>query len=258
MTAARNFPMNTNTKHANAGFSLVELMVALVAGLIVSSAVVAFMMSSFKSNAEYVQSTRLTQELRNSLDLVTRDVRRAGYNEKAMASLGTGSASPFSPMLVDTANKCIIYAYDRANGTCAGANGNGCVDLDTGEVRAIRRKVVTFNNVSVGVLEFAESASGTRPTCTGASATYTTFPPTCNTTSHWCALSDPSVINITDFALTDSSQDAGTQIRLRDVGITISGQLANSTSFTRSVNSSVRIRTDCFKPTSGYNCNVSP
>jgi prepilin-type N-terminal cleavage/methylation domain-containing protein len=92
MTAGRNFPMNN--KNASAGFSLIELMVALVAGLIVSSAVVAFMMSSFKSNAEYVQSTRLTQELRNSLDLVTRDVRRAGYNEKAMASLGTGTASP--------------------------------------------------------------------------------------------------------------------------------------------------------------------
>ena len=35
----------------NLGFSLIELMVALVAGLIVSYAVIAFCMSSMKSNA---------------------------------------------------------------------------------------------------------------------------------------------------------------------------------------------------------------
>ena len=57
-----------------AGFSLVEMMVALVAGMIVVAAVIAFMMSSFSSNAEYVRSTRLTQELRNTLDLATRDM----------------------------------------------------------------------------------------------------------------------------------------------------------------------------------------
>ena len=35
-----------------AGFTLVELMVALVAGLIVSAAVVAFLLSSMRSNGE--------------------------------------------------------------------------------------------------------------------------------------------------------------------------------------------------------------
>ena len=37
------------------GFSLVELMVALVAGLVVSTAVVAFTLSTMKSNGEYIQ-----------------------------------------------------------------------------------------------------------------------------------------------------------------------------------------------------------
>ncbi len=44
-------------------------MVAMVAGMIVSAAVLMFFFSSMKSNGEYVQSTRLTQELRNTLDL---------------------------------------------------------------------------------------------------------------------------------------------------------------------------------------------
>ena len=45
---------------SNRGFSLIELMIALVAGLLVSGAAVLFLMSSMRSNGEYVQSVRLT------------------------------------------------------------------------------------------------------------------------------------------------------------------------------------------------------
>ena len=57
-----------------AGFGLVELMVALAAGLLLSTAVIAFMLSSMRSNGQYVQSVRLSQELRNTLDFLTRDL----------------------------------------------------------------------------------------------------------------------------------------------------------------------------------------
>jgi Tfp pilus assembly protein PilW len=232
-----------------AGFSLVELMTALVAGMIVSAAVVTFTMASFRSNSEYVVATRLSQELRNSLDLVTRDLRRAGYNENALGSIASGNTSPFSKMLIS--GECILFAYDRANGT------PGAIDVDNGEVRGIRRSSVTFNGNTVGVIEYAESASGTKPTCTGGTATYTTFPPACNSTSHWCALSDPSLLNITALTLTNNGANIGSNIELRQIGVTISGQLANSTTFTRSVSSKVRVRSDCYTP-SGYNCATSP
>src|SRR5690242_20718020 len=121
-----------------AGFSLIELMVALVAGLIVSAAVVAFTMSSFRSNGEYVVSTRLTQELRNSLDLVMRDLRRAGYDEGALGLLATGQMSPFSSMSVDVDAECILYGYDRKSDD-AGLYQPGVVDVNNGEVRGLRR-----------------------------------------------------------------------------------------------------------------------
>lgn len=54
------------------GFSLVELMISLAIGLIVVSAVLAFTLSSLTANSEYVQSTRLSQELRNSMDFISR------------------------------------------------------------------------------------------------------------------------------------------------------------------------------------------
>lgn len=244
----------------SSGFSLIELMVALAAGLVVSGAAVAFLMSSFKSNGEYVQSTRLTQELRNSLDLVSRDLRRAGYDDDALKYLSTGAISPLAKMHLEdpaTDDSCIIYAYDRDGGEA------GQIDLDQGEVRAVRRRDRTFNGRTVGVIEYAESddtGGGLRPTCAGASPVYTSYPPACNGASLWCALSDPATLSITSFSITNDGTTLGSgteQMQIRSLDVSIQGQLAGSTEFTRGVSTRVRVRADCLDPTI-TNCNNSP
>lgn len=239
------------------GFSLIELMITLVAGLIVSGAALAFLMSSMRSNGEYVQSTRLTEELRNSLDLASRDLRRAGYDDDALKYMATGALSPLSKIrLVNggAANSCIIYAYDRAGGVA------GQVDLDRGEVRALRRVTATVNGVAnVGIIEYAESTGTTRPTCTDASATYTSYPPAC--AGLWCALSDPATLNITAFTITDQSPAAlgtGTnQLLIRNFLVSVTGQLVGSSDVTRGVSTRVRVRSDCVDPTIS-NCGATP
>ena len=252
------------TSRAQSGFSLVELMIALVAGLLVSGATVAFLLSSMKSNGEYVTSTRLTQELRNTMDLVTRDLRRAGYNNDTMSFLVPGSVNPFASVFVkddsptgagnEDLDGCIIYAYDSAT-------AEGVLNLGAGEVRGIRRVVATMPDGStVGVLEYAQSAGTARPACgTEATPTYTSFPPACH--SLWCPLSDPSKINITQFQVLQTlSNTVGTppeEIRVRDLNIVLQGQLVGTTDVTRGMRGGIRIRTDCFKPTIS-DCNVSP
>jgi prepilin-type N-terminal cleavage/methylation domain-containing protein len=267
MRAMSQRASNMNLPATNArGFSLVELMVALAAGLIVSAAVVAFLMSSFRSNADYVVSTRLTQELRNTLDLVSRDLRRSGYDEYSVSGMATGRISPFSHVrLCDAAGACVgdataptppltcvIYSYDR-NGSHPGA-----LDVDNGEVRALRRKLVTAANglTNVGVIEYAVSTGTTKPTCTGAGPDYTTFPVTCNTTTTWCALTDPTKMDITSFVLTDSGANTG-GVKLRDIGIDMQGRPAGTNQYIRGVHTSVRIRSDCFD-TSLASCSLSP
>jgi type II secretory pathway pseudopilin PulG len=243
------------------GFSLVELMVALVAGLIVTGAVMAFTMSTMKGNSEYVRSTRLTQELRNSLDLVTREIRRAGYDESALGHLSTGTSSSFTPILLATAispattpasYQCIVYSYDRG-GTIGGAP-----EIANGEIRALRRVTATVSGRTVGIIEYGVSSGSSKPQCNDASATYTTYPPTCNGT--WCPLSDPAVLNITQLSFVDNRSLVGVapnQVWLRDIGVNIQGQLAGSTEFTRGVKSNVRVRSDCFGSNMG-NCSISP
>ena len=255
---------DVRTRGGAAGFTLVEMMVAIVAGMIVSLAVVAFMMSSMRSNGEYVQSTRLTQELRNTLDLIVRDVARAGYNDDALAYVSLPNTSPFSPMFIKDVTPfvvpgtaasyanadidgCIIYAYDRTfpNGQAAAAGTAGEIDVDNGEIRGIRRIVSN----GVGVLEYAESTSGVQPACNGASADYSTNPSTCNTATGWCALSDPTRVDITRFMVIDKGNDVATSMRVRDLGIFLEGRPVNVTDYVRAISSDLKVRADCLAGT---------
>ncbi len=274
-------------QNSSRGFTLIELMIALVAGLIVSYAVVAFTMASMKSNAEYVQSTKLTQTLRNTLDLVVRDLRRAGYDDAAVTRLAGGAdspavgTSPFTAMLLDNSNpsptngSCIIYAYDRPAGTL----GPGKLDIDTGEVRGLRRVQITPTGATapVGVIEYATSA-GSKPTCGGATAVYTSYPPTCNSTSLWCPLTDSATINIQQFSISEPAPTSPivglnpSAIRIRNLEVAISARLVGdsgtlladgtyltgvSTSYARGVQATVKVRSDCVKSTVA-NCILSP
>jgi Tfp pilus assembly protein PilW len=254
------------------GFSLVEMMVAIVAGMIVSLAVITFMMSSMRSNGEYVQSTRLTQELRNTLDLIVRDVSRAGYNDDALSYVSLPNTSPFSPIFIkDTGSTvtpgtaatyvnadidgCILYAYDRThpNGASAAAYRPGKVDRENGEIRGMRRKVVN----GIGVIEYAESATGVTPACNGATGDYSTNPATCNAASGWCPLSDPTRVDITRFMVIDKGNDVATTMRVRDIGLFLEGRPVNVTDYVRAISSDVKIRADCVAPTTS-GCAVAP
>lgn len=269
-------PVRRSSRAAR-GFSLIELMIALVAGLIVSYAIVAFTMASMKSNAEYVQSTKLTQSLRNALDLVVRDLRRAGYDETAVTRLAGGSTnsnignSPFTKVLLDntspspTNGSCILYAYDRTGGT------GGTLEKDNGEIRGLRRVVVTPSNTGsqVGVIEYAVSKSGvSKPTCSDATATYTSYPPACN--GNWCPLTDASTINIRAFTITQTATSVGTDptaVAIRTMQVEVAGRLVGddtvsylngvSASYRRGLRATVKMRSDCINPTIS-NCNASP
>lgn len=256
-------------RRVTAGFSLIELMIALVAGLIVSGAVLAFTVSSLRVNSEYVRSTRLTTELRNSLSFISEDLRRAGYDENSMNYVsrpaGFTGFSPFSAMQIvnpGASNGCVVYAYDRLP-----ANP-GTLDLDNGEVRAIRRVQRTVNGQPVGVIEFAESFGTTKPACDGAQPDYTSYPPACNTSSGWCALSDPRTVDITSLSFNRPSAGFFTQtgtggnpgLQLREVAVDIQGQLIGQESDTirRGVNAVVRVRADCVRADPGTKCTAVP
>jgi type II secretory pathway pseudopilin PulG len=243
------------SKQRNLGFSLVELMVALVAGLLVTTAVVAFALSSMKSNGEYVQSTRLTQELRGTMDLVTRELRRAGYDEYALKYMATGDASPFSRLLLANANadgswSCVVYSYDRKDGV------PGTRDTSNGEIRGMRWASRNVNGANVGVMEFAESSGANGVACDGDSPDYSKYPPACDADSNWCSLSDPRVLDITKFGIVDA-RTLVNGVQVRDLDVSMIGGVAGKADVSREIRSTIRVRSDCYDETTA-NCSTSP
>lgn len=258
----------TQSRRAARGFSLIEMMVALVVGLIVSGALLAFTISSVRANAEYVRAARLTQELRTVGQFVDSELRRAGYDEDSLEYVAGTTAtqfSPFSPILLDTTAgaNCVIYAYDRSPGT------GGSIDDDNQEVRGIRRGTATINGQDVGVVEVAESSGTVTPACDGAAPDYAKFPVACNAGSGWCAFSDPHTVDVDTFTISDGG-DAGnshgaqditstgyTPMRLREYKVTLTGHLASDADVSQTLSFNVKVRANCLRELV-TNCDAVP
>lgn len=61
------------------GFTLIELMIAMIISLIVVGATITMFVLILKSNTDNLKMIRLTQEMRSVMSLITRDIRRTGY-----------------------------------------------------------------------------------------------------------------------------------------------------------------------------------
>ena len=115
-------PMNTHERNAaQAGFSLIELMVAMVLGLIVIGAVIALVLSMMRANNQTIAATRLTQELRAVAALMASDLRRAGgvVDPLTVATANNGNPNnPFAAITIPAApnNTCIQFGYSNPVG----------------------------------------------------------------------------------------------------------------------------------------------
>lgn len=261
------------------GFGLVELMVSIVPGLVVSGAAVAFVLSSLNSNTAFVRSARLNQDLRSNMDFVNRDLRRAGYDENALKyialSASNNAVSPFATMKIvreAADNSCVIYAYDSKAAAVSGVGGPGKVDAAAGEVHALRRMTRTIGGRLVGVMEVAQtSAAVATLDCDGDGPDYANYPATCNDATGWCPLSDPMQIDITRFRIVDASlwtppSAAANGSKVRDLDLAMGGVLIGADEVAREVQSSVRMRAECLRPvaasatpdTTGTLCDTAP
>lgn len=120
------------------GFSLVELMVAMVIGLFVAAIVATMYVSIIRANSTTVQLSRLNMDMQAALDIIARDIQRTGYASGAEAALerdstGNPTSSAASSAVhtamftahdaggssIDLTNACILLRYD--------ANGDGVI-----------------------------------------------------------------------------------------------------------------------------------
>ena len=117
-------------KKQQQGFSLIELMVSMVIGLVVTGAVVAFIASMMRANTQTLSATRLNSELRTSAEVVSRELRRAAFVLDPIEGIGTGcrtsagasGTAPLCPFLavrgitISNAGACLQFVYQVPNG----------------------------------------------------------------------------------------------------------------------------------------------
>ncbi|MFS8064084.1 MAG: PilW family protein [Luteimonas sp.] len=139
--------LNNTGRVGARGFSLVELMVALVVGLIVVGAVLALVVSIMKSNRQTLQSTRLNQELRATMAVIASDLRRGRSVTDPLTIAKRTGGNPYKAVDTSTAN-CVRFGYD-------GAIGGAC--------RVIRS--------ASGSIELAAAAPDSSGNCTTTSCT---------------------------------------------------------------------------------------
>ncbi len=114
----RNRHLTPPQRTRAAGFTLIELMVALVLGLVVIGGVMGVFMSTYQANAQNIKSIRLNEEMRAVVALMSRDIRRAG--SKTIDWTGTAWHVTANPM--STANAWVVS-------NMTGAPANSCVRL---------------------------------------------------------------------------------------------------------------------------------
>jgi len=91
------------------GFSLVELMIAMLLGTLALGTLLTVFASTVSTNKTILENIHLHQELRIILDIMTRDIRRTGYWAHAENS-PINTPNPFG--IVELTDTCIRYSYD--------------------------------------------------------------------------------------------------------------------------------------------------
>lgn len=222
------------------GFTLIEIMVSLLIGFIVIAATLSLYITSIRGTSNIAQSARLNHDMDSALALMVNDIRRAGYWGGAMI----GSDSRDNPFTVSgttdlqiPAADCVLYTYD-ANGDSAvdaneyygfrvnnsniqmrssniGCNDNGWESLNVNEGNA---------KVNITALTLTESYKCLRKRNDTADATFDTT----------CADAVTAGNIITDDRV----------IETREIDITLTGEVDQDNTVTKTVSGQVKIRND--------------
>lgn len=209
-----------NRRKSQFGVTLIELMVALAISLVVLAAASSVYLTSLRLENDNLNLARLTQDMRSMVDVMVRDIRRAGFvssdpglNQAALRD--NPFFGPAADIRVHWGGACIVYAYNRDDDT----NGDGVSDevppvVDSNEYLGFR--------LNAGRLEMRQSGS-TNADCDNGS---------------WIALSGPKVeVTALNFVLLSSSVNVTSMISDRDHDGCMDGDDANPDSFSSSCRS---------------------
>lgn len=122
------------------GFTLIELMIGLLVGLIVLSAVIYTFLSTLRSSKDIVNSARLNKESSTLGDLISGELRRTGYYPVSLVVSGSDIGFGAGRQDLYVSPNCVAFSYydDRiASVADRGFYWNGSNAISYGSVAAL-------------------------------------------------------------------------------------------------------------------------
>ncbi|MBE0469476.1 MAG: prepilin-type N-terminal cleavage/methylation domain-containing protein [Methyloprofundus sp.] len=236
--------IKANNIKRNNGLTLIEIMIALLLGLIVIGGALSIYIATIRSSTDITNSARLNYDLDSVMQLMVNDIRRAGYWGGAV----TGSDAQTNPFTIGAANiqipvdSCILYTYD--------ANGDGVVGTEHTEYYGFK--------LQDGRIQIRSSkAAETKTDCTG---------------TGWETITDENKVNITSLTFSDNnskcfnsttkklyapagedkscpatavagfSTAGDTLVETREIAITLTGNVVGDAPVTKSLTANVKVR----------------
>lgn len=98
-------------EHLQNGFTLIEMMISITLATIAMSSMISVFVNNVKSNGDSISQVHLNQELRAVMDVMSRDIRRAGYWSNAVYG---ATSNPFQTLAINASTNCITYDYDTS------------------------------------------------------------------------------------------------------------------------------------------------
>lgn len=208
------------------GMTLIEMMIAAVISLVSIGIMLVLVGNTLRSGTDTIRMTRLTQELRSALQVMSRDLRRANYHRGFIACFANadcrtdlGIASQINTVNINGGSNCVWYWFDR--------DGDG--DVTDDDVGAFRLAQVG----GVGTLQMRDTGNGA---------------PNCAAAVGWQSITDPQLVNVTSFIVSDAASygetlsASGATQSVEKIRVSISGQLRRDAGIRRQVEDLIFVR----------------
>lgn len=201
-------------KPAARGFTLVELMVGLVVGMIVVAGVTSVYIANIRGSSMTLRSAKLNDELRAVANVMTNDIRRAGHIDLQSAAISTGFDNAFANRTAasGTITDISIYSYNDST-----PNQANCVVFTHDATFKTGNTVGTLDNTTTNAGDmFGYRLNPTTHAIemlTGVTATADTT--SCATGKTWEAITTPQAVVIDSLTFSTGQTTGGNVIGSR-------------------------------------------
>lgn len=234
----KNFKTRSDGWSHQRGVSIVEMLVGVAIGLFIVAGALVMLANSTAENRRLILETRLVQDLRAASDVITRDIRRAGYWQTATSGIWVNGGPT-----VPAQNAYNSFVQSRCDASPLGALAPAPA--------AAASEVCYYVAQSAGNMVTAADRYGFHLASGVLFSVIAGAAPV--------QLTDPSAVVISDFVVSPITQTVSMagyckstctvncpRVIVREFEVLIKGNIPGDTSIQRSLRSNLRVRNDYY------------